>query len=191
MNSKPVYFSGLGFLRGKMFQLTLFCSTWPSTLFLPFPPLPDCSKKKILWTFFFSPTLVTVIYISSPFHCFSPWIRQACSNLRFTLKVTESPLTWQRLCMTRAAVLGGDPLAWTGAFNLGDASKLGGICFYFFSPFIPSDHPEILYGRWIRRFSGADGFPWGWSLKDSKETSPILFNILEVEHKSVFYLNVE
>lgn len=126
MNLKPVYFSGLGFLWGKVFQLTLFCYTWPSTLFFSFPPFPDCPKKKVLWTFFF-PILVTVIYISSPFHCFSPWICQACSNLRFTLKVTESPLTWQRLCMSRTAVLGGDPLAWAGAFNLGDASRLGGI----------------------------------------------------------------
>lgn len=88
-----------------------------------FPRLP---KAKGSVNFFF-PILVTVIYISSPFHCFSPWICQACSNLRFTLKVTESPLTWQRLCMSRTAVLGGDPLAWAGAFNLGDASRLGGI----------------------------------------------------------------
>jgi len=124
MNSKPVYFSDLGFLRGKMFWFTLFSYIWPSTLFFSFSPVPDSPNEKIV-NFVF-PILVTVVYISSPFHCFSPWIRQACSNLRFTLKVTESPLTWQRLCMTRTAVLGGDPLTWAGAFNLGDVSRLGG-----------------------------------------------------------------
>lgn len=169
---------------------------------LPHSPPPfhfsQAVKIKRLCELFFL-LLVTVIYISSPFCCFSPWIRQACSNLRFTLKVTESPLTWQRLCVTRTATPGGDPLVWAGAFQLGHASRFhlhpkayGETFLNIFSPFPPSGHPDLY------QFSAADGFPWGWSLKDSQETFLFPFHILEVkisildaEHQSVFDLFAE
>lgn len=126
MNWKPVYFPGLGFLSGEsvlVYIASLHLTTYPLLFLSSSPTL--CKEKDSVNLFFF--LYWWLIYISSPFHCFSPWIRQACSNLRFTLKVTESPLTWQRLCMTRTSVLGGDPLVWAGAFNLGDARRLGGI----------------------------------------------------------------
>lgn len=128
---KTSLFSRLGFPQwGKCFSLYCFVTLDHLPFAFPFLVSHIVQRKRFCEPLFF-PILVTVIYISSPFHCSSPWIRQACSNLRFTLKVTESPLTWQRLCMTRTSVLGGDPLVWAGAFNLGDARRLGGISLLF------------------------------------------------------------
>lgn len=153
----------------SVYSVLLYLAIYPLLLLSP-------SEENDSLIYFFFPALVTVIYISSPFYCISPWIRQACSNLRFTLKVTESPLTWQRLCMTRTVALGGDPLVWAGAFNKGDASKFNmqpkpywEKFLYFFSPFSPSGHPEL--GQVNLPAQCSRWFPMGWSLKDSGEQS--------------------
>lgn len=89
-------FFRVGICSRECFSLCCFVtldhapSPFPFSLF-SFSPIPDCPKKRSCQPLVFH-RLGTIISISSPFHLFFHGIRQVCSNLRFPLKVTESPL---------------------------------------------------------------------------------------------------
>lgn len=115
-------FQDWDFSRGKCFSLCCYVTLDhpPSS----FPPFPDNPKKRSCEPLFFLDWGLLFLF---PVPSTSYSLESARFAVIWDSHSKSLSRHWQRLSVTRTALLGGDPLAWAGVFNPPDSRILGSI----------------------------------------------------------------